>query len=170
MIQQDHATCSKCHRTKPLNGFVVDRSKKSGHSSQCKECRYPQSREWKTQNCERQNLAQRRYRKRVSLIHKVYKRSVHFRIEHWKEYDKRRTLRELRELGEGFTLIPEEETRTSRSKTPDTYSLKVLERIFDDLIVDGEVTQDDPLELFLIFVVLKLNAQGIWINFFILTS
>ena len=53
---------------------------------------------------------------------------------------------------------------------PDVYSLKEWEGIIDGLSAEGEVQQDDPLELFLVSVVLQLNARGIWVNFLILTS
>lgn len=170
MIQQYDATCSKCLRTKPLNGFVVDRSKSKGHSSQCKECRYPQSRTWKIQNCERQNLAQRKYRKRASSSHREVKQCLQGNVLWWEIFDKQRARRQLQELGNGFQLVSKKETHISLLMKPDVYSLKEWEGIIDGLIADGEVLQDDPLELFLVSVVLKLNSLGVWVNFLILTN
>ena len=170
MIQHDHATCSKCHTSKPLGGFVADRSKSKGHSSQCKECRYPQSRDWKKHNCKRHNLAQRKYRKRASSNHREVKRCSQGDVSWCEIFNDQRALRELKELGDGFHLVSKKETHTSLLMKPDVYSLKEWEGIIDGLIADGEVQQDDPLELFLVSVVLKLNSLGVWMNFFILTS
>ena len=170
MIQQDHATCSKCLRTKPLNGFVADRSKSKGHSSQCKECRYPQSRKWKKQNCERQNLAQRRYRKRASSNHREVKQDPQWESSGCGHFDYLRDLKEMNALGDGFHLVRKKETHASLLMKPDVYSFEEMEGIFDGFIADGAVVQDDPVELFLVYVVLKLNARGLWVNFLILTS
>jgi hypothetical protein len=79
-------------------------------------------------------------------------------------------LRELKELGDGFHLVSKKETHISLLMKPDVYSLKEWEGIIDGLIADGEVTQNDPLELFLVCVVLKLNSLGVWVNFLILTN
>lgn len=167
MIQQNHATCSKCHRTKPLDGFVADRSKSKGHSSQCKECRYPKSRDWKKQNCDRQNLAQRKYRKRVSLNHRGKKRFLQPDGSWWEDYDRNRAERELRELGDNLVLIPEEETRVSLSKERIDYSLQEIDYIIVNAIENRELSEADRLELLMAFIILKMSAQGIWINTFI---
>ena len=36
---KDKKTCTKCKETKELSGFPKDRSRKDGHTSQCKACR-----------------------------------------------------------------------------------------------------------------------------------
>ena len=170
MSQHELVVCSKCRSFKPVNAFVVDRSKKSGRTSQCKTCRYPQSREWKTQNCERQNLAQRRYRKRASSNHQKVKQCSQGNVSWWEVFDKQRASRELEELGDGFQLVSKKETHISLLMKPLVYSLRDLEGVFDGLIADGDVPQKDSLELFLVYVVLLLNARGIWVNFLILTN
>jgi hypothetical protein len=170
MSEHELVVCSKCRSIKPVNAFVVDRSKKSGHTSQCKTCRYPQSREWKTQNCERQNLAQRRYRKRTSSNHREGEQCSRGNVSWWEVFDNQRASRELEELGDGFQLVSKKETHISLLMKADVYSLKEWEGIIDGLIADGEVTQNDPLELFLVCVVLKLNSLGVWVNFLILTN
>jgi len=76
----------------------------------------------------------------------------------------------LKELGDGFHLVSQKETHTSLLMKPDFYSLKEWEGIIDGLIADGEVQLDDPLELFLVSIVLKLNSLGVWVNFLILTT
>jgi hypothetical protein len=170
MSQHELVVCSKCRSIKPVNAFVVDRSKKSGHTSQCKTCRYPQSREWKTQNCERQNLAQRRYRKRVSLNHRGKKPFLQPDGSWWEDYDRNRAERELRELGDNLVLIPEEETRVSLSKERVDYSLQEIDDIIVNAIGNRELSEADRLELSMALIILKMNGKGIWINFFILTS
>ena len=147
MSQHELVVCSKCRRIKPVNAFVVDRSKKSGHTSQCKTCRYPQSREWKTQNCERQNLAQRRYRKRTSSNHREGEQCSQGNVSWWEIFDNQRASRELEELGGGFSLVSKKKTHISLLMKPDVYSLKEWEGIIDGLIAEGEVQQDDPLRI-----------------------
>ena len=73
-------------------------------------------------------------------------------------------------LGDGFHLVRKKETHASLLMKPDVYSFEEMEGIFDGFIADGAVVQDDPVELFLVYVVLKLNARGLWVNFLILTS
>ena len=170
MIQHDHATCSKCHRTKPLNGFVVDRSKSKGHSSQCKECRYAQSREWKKQNCDRHNLAQRKYRKRVSLNHGEIKRYSQVDVSWWGIFDDQRALRELKKLGDGFHLMSKKLSRRSVFKKSRNYSLQEIEALIVDVIDDRELSDIDLCELSMAFIILKMSAHGNWINFYIGTS
>jgi len=170
MSEHELVVCSKCRSIKPVNAFVVDRSKKSGHTSQCKTCRYPQSREWKIQNCERQNLAQRRYRKRVSLNHRGKKPFLQPDGSWWEDYDRNRAERELRELGDNLVLIPEKETRVSLSKERVDYSLQEIDDIIVNAIGNRELSEADRLELTMAFIILKMSAQGIWINTFIVSS
>ena len=170
MTFEARVACSNCKVNKPAIDFVVDRSKKSGHTSQCKTCRYPHSKEWKKQNCERQNLAQRRYRKRAISNHREVKQDSQWDSSGWEVFDNQRALREMNALGDGFRLVPKDETHTSVLMTPHIHSFEEMEGIFDGFIADGAVVQDDPVELFLVYVVLKLYALGIWVNFFILTS
>ena len=40
---KDKKTCTKCKETKELSCFPKDRSRKDGHTSQCKACRYPKA-------------------------------------------------------------------------------------------------------------------------------
>ena len=149
---------------------VADRSKKSGHTSQCKTCRYPQSREWKTQNCERQNLAQRRYRKRASSNHQKVKQYSQGDVSWWEIYDDQRALQELNELGDGFRLMSKKLSRRSVLKKVHDYSPQEIEDIIVNAIEDRELSEADRLELFMAFIILKMSGKGIWINFFILTS
>ena len=167
MSQHELVVCSKCRRVKPVNAFVVDRSKKSGHTSQCKTCRYPQSRVWKTQNCERQNLAQRRYRKRVSSNHREVKQCSQGNVSWWEIFDNQRALQELKVLGDCFHLISKKETRRSVLKKGHDYSSQEIEDIIANVIEDRELTEGNKLELSAVFIILKMSAQGIWINTFI---
>ena len=170
MSQHELVVCSKCRSIKPVNAFVVDRSKKSGHTSQCKTCRYPRSREWKTQNCERQNLAQRRYRKRASSNHQKVKHCSQGDISWWEIFDQQRALQELNELGDGFRLMSKKLSRRSVLKKVHDYSPQEIEDIIVNAIEDRELSEADRLELSMAFIILKMNGKGIWINFFILTS
>lgn len=170
MSQHELVVCSKCRSFKPVNAFVVDRSKKSGRTSQCKTCRYPQSREWKTQNCERQNLAQRRYRKRATSVHRGIKKSYQGDDSWWEIFDNQRALQELRELGDGFRLMSKKLSRRSVLEQRRNYSLQEIEDLIVNAIEERELSEADRLELFMAFIILKMNGKGIWINFFILSS
>jgi hypothetical protein len=169
MIQHDHATCSKCHTPKPLSGFVADRSKSKGHSSQCKECRYPQSRYWKKHNCKRHNLAQRKYRKRVSSNRREIKQHSQGDVSWWEIFDDKRALRELNELGDGFHLMSKKLSRRSVLGERSNYSLEEIEGLIVDVIDHRELSNADLWDLSTVFIILKMSAQGIWINTFVPT-
>ena len=87
----------------------------------------------------------------------------------WEDYDRNRAERELRELGDNLVLIPEKETRVSLSKERVDYSLREIDDIIVNAIENRELSEADRLELTMAFIILKMSAQGIWINTFIVS-
>lgn len=53
--------CTKCGETKPLDSFGVQRDRKDGRTSACRDCRRAQSREWKAANPEKVRAENVRY-------------------------------------------------------------------------------------------------------------
>lgn len=52
-VEQELKQCSRCKAVLPLSGFVKDRRKKLGVTSDCKSCRRIRSRQWTRNNPER---------------------------------------------------------------------------------------------------------------------
>ena len=50
---ENSKTCSKCRQIKPLDLFRKDSRLKSGYGSQCKSCKYEQTKAWVNQNLDR---------------------------------------------------------------------------------------------------------------------
>ena len=85
-------------------------------------------------------------------------------------FDNQRALRELKELGDGFCLIPKKQTRRSVLKEPRDYSLQEIEDLIVNAIECRDLTEANKLELCMAFIIVRLSARGHWVNFFILTS
>lgn len=66
MTDEQLKTCSRCHESKPLDAFGVDRSTKDGLNRRCRECTNSSSREknqkWRKANPEKRREQSRKYR------------------------------------------------------------------------------------------------------------
>ena len=56
-------TCSKCHKTKPIDEFNIDKTKKDGRRPDCRECRKEQKNRYYQNHHEKMNKQSRRYYK-----------------------------------------------------------------------------------------------------------
>jgi hypothetical protein len=114
-------------------------------------------------------LAQRKYRKRVSSNRREIKQHSQGDVSWWEIFDDKRALRELNELGDGFHLMSKKLSRRSVLGERSNYSLEEIEGLIVDVIDHRELSNADLWDLSTVFIILKMSAQGIWINTFVPT-
>lgn len=60
----DTKICTKCREDKPTTDFYIQRTKKSGLTSQCKTCSYETVLAWRKRNPDKVDALTKRYRKK----------------------------------------------------------------------------------------------------------